>query len=188
MILLKGKFVENERGARNVLSVHAENMRRSVLQICGSSFNRFALFCCGDLRHSVGVICGVWRSDLRYFTEVICGKVREQQISGCRSAAAGGSVFFGFELFAGFGFRQCSLQLTGKPIFVAVFIDVPKIIKQLFLCVVKLIHKIIIAHESGNGNSCPIKSQKGSLMLISKDYYVKQRFLIRIHKIIYPSP
>lgn len=80
MILLKGKFVENERGARNVLSVHAENMRRSVLQICGSSFNRFALFCCGDLRHSVGVICGVWRSDLRYFTEEICGKQREQQI------------------------------------------------------------------------------------------------------------
>ena len=51
------------------------------------------------------VICGVWRSDLRYVTEVICGKVREQQISGCRSAAARGSVFFGFELFAGFGFR-----------------------------------------------------------------------------------
>ena len=54
------------------------------------SFNRFALFCCGDLRHFVGVICGVWRSDLRYFTEVICGKVREQQISGCHSAAARG--------------------------------------------------------------------------------------------------
>ena len=47
--------------------------------------------------------------------------------------------------------------ITGKPVFVAVFIDVPKIVKQLFLCGVKLFHKIIIAQELGNGNPCPIQ-------------------------------
>ena len=56
-----------------------------------------------------------------------------------------------------FGVLQCNLQFTGKPVFVAVFIDVPKIVKQLFLCGVKLIHKIIIAQEPGNGNPCPIQ-------------------------------
>ena len=56
-----------------------------------------------------------------------------------------------------FGVLQCSLQFTGKPVFVAVFIDVPKVIKQLFLGGLKLIHKIIIAQEPKKGNPCPIQ-------------------------------
>ena len=62
--------------ARNVLSDHAENMRHSVLQICGISFNRFALFCCGDLRRFVGVICGKMS---KYFVKIKSGGEHEKQ-------------------------------------------------------------------------------------------------------------
>ena len=44
-------------------------------RICGTLFYRFVAFHLTDLRCSVAVICGVWRRDLRYFTEVICGKM-----------------------------------------------------------------------------------------------------------------